>query len=93
MPYCSSILPSVFVGGVPCALMAKTKLNQSQEREATLVEVLQSCLTSRYRWEGRCLRLKISTLKPCHIICQLGSALDNVDGVKGVFYEPTFMLS
>jgi hypothetical protein len=35
------------------------------------------------------LRLKTSTFKPCHIICQLGSAQDNVDGVKAVFLEPS----
>ena len=39
------------------------------------------------------MKLKTSTVKPCHIICQLGSALDNVDGVKAVFLEPTFGLS
>jgi hypothetical protein len=38
------------------------------------------------------LRLKTSTFKPCYIICQLGSALDNVDGVKAVFLEPSFRL-
>ena len=63
-----------FVDGAPCALIAKTKSNQPQEREATVLEVLRSCLMSTYRWEGS-----------CHIICQLGSALDNVDGVKAEF--------
>ena len=38
MPYYSSILPwFFFVKGAPCALRAKTKRNQSQEREATLL--------------------------------------------------------
>ena len=82
MHYYSSLLPSVFVNGAPRALIAKTKSNPSQEQEATLLEVLHSCPMSRYRREGRCLRLKTSTFKSCHIICQLGSALDNVDGVK-----------
>ena len=36
---------------------------------------------------------KISTFKPCHIICQLGLALDNVDGVKVVFLDASFRLS
>jgi hypothetical protein len=36
---------------------------------------------------------KTSTFEPCHIICQLGSALDNVNGVKAVFLEPSFRLS
>ena len=90
MSYYSSILPSVFVNGAPRALIVETKSNQSQGWEATLLEVLHSCLMSGYRWEVRCLRLKTSTLKPCHIICQLGSALDSVDGVMDVFYEPTF---
>ena len=30
---------------------------------------------------------------PCHIICQLGSGLDSVHGVKAVVLEPTFRLS
>ena len=85
MPYYSSILPSVLVYRAHCALIAKTKSNQSQERKATLLVVLHSCLMSRYRWEGRCLVLKTSTFKPCHIICQLGLALDNVDGVEAEF--------
>jgi hypothetical protein len=68
-----------------CALIAKSKNNLSQRREATLLKVLHSCLMSRYRWEGRCLRLKISTFRPCHLICQLGLGLDSVDGVKAVF--------
>ena len=65
--------------------LIKTKVNQSQEWEATLSEVIHSYLMSRYRWEGRCWRLKTSTFKPCHIICQLGSARDKVNGVKVVF--------
>ena len=51
--------------------------------------VLHSCLMSRYRWEGRCLRLNTSTFKPCHIIWQLGSRLNSVNDVKTVFLEPT----
>ena len=83
-----------FVNGAPRALMiAKTEGNQSQGWEATLLRFLCSCLMSWGRWEGWCLRLKTSTFKQCHIICQLGSALDNVDGVKAVFLEPTFKLS
>jgi hypothetical protein len=95
MPYYSpSILPSVFVNEAPRALITKTK-NQpiSQGREVTLLKSLFSCLMFRYRWEGRCLRLKTSTFKSCHIICQLGSALDNVEGVKAGLLEPTFSLS
>ena len=34
--------------------------------------------------------LKTSAFQPCHIICQLGSGLDSVDGVKAMFLEPTF---
>ena len=90
MPYNSSILPSVFVNEAPGALMAKTKSNQSQGREATLLKVLHSCLVSRHQWEGQCLRLKTSTFKPCHIICQLGSGLDSVGGVKAVFLGPVY---
>ena len=41
---------------------------------------------------GWCLRLKKSTFKPYHIICQLGSGLDSVDVVKAVFLKPTFRL-
>ena len=93
MPYYSSILSSVFVYEAFCALIAKSKNNLSQRREATLLKVLHSCLMSKYRWEGRCLRLKTSTFRPCHLICQLGSGLDSVDGVKAMFLEPTFRLS
>ena len=93
MPYYSFILPSVFVNEASRALIAKTNNNQSQGRGATLFKVLHSCLMSTYRWEGRCLRLKTSTFKPCHIICKLGSALDNVDGVKAVFLDSTFGLA
>jgi hypothetical protein len=64
------------VNKAPSGLIVKTKSNQSQAREVTLLEVLYSCLMSRYRWEGRWLRLKTSTFKPYHIICQLGSTLD-----------------
>ena len=76
-----------FVNEAPCVLIAKTKSNQPQGPEATLLKVLHSHLVSRYRWEGRCLRLTTSTFKPCHIICQLGSRLDSVDDVKVVFSE------
>ena len=58
MPFLSSIIPTVFVNGVPRALVAKTKSNQSQEWEATILEVLCSCFMSRYRWEGRAWGLK-----------------------------------
>ena len=37
-PYYSSILTSVFVNEAPRALIAKTKSNQSQGREATLLK-------------------------------------------------------
>ena len=60
MPHYESILPLVFVNGAPRALIVKTKSNQSQEQEATILEVLHSCLVSRYRWEGRRLRLKLN---------------------------------
>ena len=94
MPYySSSILPSVFVNGTPHALVAKIKNNQSQGREATLLKVLHSCLVSRFRWEDMCLRLRTSNFEPCHIICQLGSGLESVGGVKAVFLEPTFYLN
>ena len=87
MPYYSFTLPSCFVNEASRALIAKTKSNQSQGWEATLLKVLHSYLISRYQWEGQCLRLETSTSKPCHIICQLGSALENVDGVKAVFFN------
>jgi len=60
--------PLVFVNGVPCAFIAKTKSNQSQGLELTLLKVPHSCLISRYRWEGRCLRFKTPTFKPCHVL-------------------------
>jgi len=42
----SYVLPSVFVDGAPRAFVAKTKSNQSQGPEATLLKVLHSCLVS-----------------------------------------------
>ena len=52
-PQMPEYLPSVFVNEAPHVPIAKTKSNQSQEREATLLEVLHSCLMSMYRWEDR----------------------------------------
>jgi hypothetical protein len=79
MPYCSPIVPSVFVNGAPRALIVQTKSNQSQGREATLLKVLLSCLMSRYRWEGQCLHYKdLGVLfdkkltNHCQLSCQLG---------------------
>ena len=40
MSYYSSILPSVFVIGVPHALIVETESSQSHGREATLFKVL-----------------------------------------------------
>ena len=80
----------IYVTSAPRALIAKTKSNQSQRWEETLLKVLISCLMSRYWWEDRCWRLKTSTFKPCHIICQLGWGVDSVEGVKAVFWEPNF---
>ena len=58
------------------AVIAKIKSNQSQGWEVTLLKVLHSCLMSNMNQrEGRRFRLQISTFEPCHIICQLGSAL------------------
>ena len=53
--------------------------------------MLASCLGTDGRVGAR--DLKTSTFKPCHIICQLGLARDNVDGVKAVFLESTFRVS
>ena len=47
MPYHSSILPPDFVNEAPPALIAKTKSNQSQGQEATLLKDLHSCLMSK----------------------------------------------
>ena len=65
----------------------KIESNQLQRQEATLLKVLHSCLSlGTDGREGRCLRLiRTSTFKPCHIICQLGSGPNNVNGVKAVF--------
>ena len=55
----------------------------------TLLQAL--CLMFKYQREGE---IKPPLLKtPCHIICQLGGALDGVGGVKAVFLEPTFRLN
>ena len=71
--------------------MAKTKSNQSQGWEATLLKVLHSCLMSRYQWEDRCLRLKTSTFKLCHVICQLGLGLDSVDSGKRALFGHLYL--
>ena len=44
MPCFSPILPSVFIDGAPRALVAKTKSNQSQGWEASLLKVPLSAL-------------------------------------------------
>lgn len=64
--YHSSILSSIhFVDVALRGLVAKSRRNQSQGSEATLLKGLHSCLVSRHRWgEGRCLTLKTSTLRP-----------------------------
>ena len=57
------------------ALIAKTESNQSQGREATLLQVLYSCLMIRYLWEGWCQCFKSSlqclsnTIWPFKIYC------------------------
>ena len=93
MSYYLSILPSVFVNGIFCAFITKTKSNLSQGPKTTFLNVLHSCIMFRYQWEVRCMRLKTSTLKPRHIICQLGSGLDNIDGAKILFLKLTFRIS
>ena len=89
-PYHSSILPTIFVNGVPRALIFKTKSNQSQGPHLALLEVLHSYFISRYWWEGRCLRFETSGFKPRHVLCQLGLGLDSVHDVKAVFLEQFF---
>jgi hypothetical protein len=54
----SSILSSVFVNEAPCVLVIRITSNPLQELKATLLEVMHSCLVSRYQWEGRWLRFK-----------------------------------
>ena len=93
-PYHSSILPSVFVLGAPHApSKLRLKATNHKGHEATLLKVMHGCLMSRYPREGRCLRLKTSAFKPCHILCQLGLGLDRADGVKAMSFEQTFKLS
>ena len=95
MPYYSPVLPSVFVDEVPRALVAKTQKQPITRAGGNTFEgpiFLPHVLGTDGR-VGRCLGLKTSTFKPCHIICRLGSALDNVDGVKARLLEPTFSLS
>ena len=89
----SSVLSLVFVNEAPRALVTKTTSSQSQGQEATLLKIIRCCLVSRYQWESRYLRLKISAKKPCHILCHLGMGLDIADGVKAVFLEQTFRVS
>jgi hypothetical protein len=83
------LLPSVFVNEAPSALVAKTKKQPITGAEGGTVKG-PSFLP---HLEVRCLRLKTSSSRPCHIIHQLGSGLDSVNGVNAVFLEPTFRLS
>ena len=52
--------------------------------------ILASCLVT----DGRVVAcgLQPPLLEPCHIICQVGSGLENVEGVPAMFLEPTFKL-
>ena len=79
MPYHSFTVPLVFVNEAPHTLIAKPKSNHLQRLEGALLKVLHSYLISRYQWEGRCLRLKTSVIKPCHVLCQLGLGLETND--------------
>ena len=57
MLYYSRILRSVFCWwSSTCPHTAKTNSNRPQGREVTRLKVMYSCLMSRCRWEGRCLR-------------------------------------
>ena len=88
MPYHSFILSSVFVNGAPCALLAKTKkqpITRAGDHTFESSYILASSLG--IDGEGRCLRFETSAFNPYHVLCQLGSGLDNVDGVKAVFLE------
>jgi hypothetical protein len=83
---CSSILPGTSARKLPGSppFEKKNKENETNnlppEQSATLEEVVK--LPLPLVWHGP----KTPTFKPCHIICQLGSALDNVDGVKGLCF-------
>ena len=76
-----------------CPHNIKTENNKSQRPEGTLSKIVHSCLVFMYRWEDQCLKLKTSSFKPCHILCQLGLELDNVNGVNVVCLERTFRLT
>ena len=39
------------------------------------------------------MRLKNLIFEPCHVLCQLGSGLDRVDGVKVMFLGQTFTIT
>ena len=74
---------------MPSKLRLKTTNHKGGRRHFSTSYVLASCLGTNGR-EGGCLRLETCTFKPCHIICQLGSGLDSVDGVKAVFFKTNF---
>ena len=52
-------------------VIAKTKSNESQGLEATLLKALHSCLISTYRWEYWCLRFPTTVFNPCDVLCKL----------------------
>ena len=96
MPYYSFILSSIFFLLMQLLVPSQLRLKTTNHKDMSvpLLKVLHSCLMSRYRWEGGCLRLiRTLTFKPCHIISQLGSATDNVHGVKAEFKNPLLGLA
>ena len=70
-------------------VIAKTKSNESQGLEATLLKALHSCLISTYRWEYWCLRFPTSVFNPCDVLCKLSPWLDCNDGVEAKFFNIT----
>lgn len=84
--------PSVFVSRAPHAIIVKTKRNQLQGSEVTLLKVLH--LKAFLGIDERLvLEAQNPVFKPCHFICQLGLSLDSVDGVKTMVLEQIFRLS
>ena len=93
MPYYSSILPSVIVNRAPHTLLAKIKSNHSQGTGGDTFESPTFLSHVQVPTGGRVGAgdLKPSTLKPCHIVRQLGAGLDSVNGGEGCVFRTNFL--
>jgi hypothetical protein len=82
MLYHTSISPSVFLNEVPRALIARLKIQPITKARGHTFKG-PTLLVSSLGTDG----FKPPLLNHAHVICQLGSRLDSVDGVEAVFWN------